>query len=32
MGFVVQERGKINDATSVYAHNLPTSDRLDEFQ
>lgn len=31
-GSVLQKRGKTDDATSVHAHNLPTSDRLDELQ
>nr|DAK24075.1 MAG TPA: hypothetical protein [Caudoviricetes sp.] len=30
--FIVQKRGKTGDTTSVYAHDLPASYRLDEFQ
>nr|DAS60873.1 MAG TPA: hypothetical protein [Caudoviricetes sp.] len=31
-GFVLQKRGKTDDTTSIHAHNLLTSDCLDEFQ
>nr|DAQ96208.1 MAG TPA: hypothetical protein [Caudoviricetes sp.] len=31
-GVIVWKRGKTDDTTSVYAHYLPASDCLDEFQ